>query len=297
MSENLVTLYAKQYASNIELLAQRMSVLQDTVTVGAHNGDKASPVDQVGSLEMKQVTDRFAAITPQAAPTARRWVVPTAWDCAQLVDKFDKLKMMKDPDSALVQTAALAKARKWDDLIINAFFSAAYTGAEGTATTAFTAGNVVGVAHGAAAATGLTVAKLRKAKQLAIANHYNPQFEQLYCVINSIQHDNLLAEAQVTSLDFNDKPVLVDGLVTRFLGINFKICEGLQTGTDDAAGTSRAVPVYTKGGMHLGKWDDPEPDVSQRKDLKLHPWQIYQQMIGGATRTDETKVFKIWCRE
>jgi hypothetical protein len=297
MSENLVNLYKKQFASNIDLEVQRHSVLQDTVTTDMHQGERASPVDRIGTVVMQQITGRGNPITHQHPTAVRRWVVPTAWDGSSLVDSFDRLKVMTDPQSAMVQSFALAKGRKWDDLIIEAFFAAAATGVDGNSTTNFLSGNVVSVSEGAAAAVGLTVPKLRKAKKILMAHNVNLDIEDLYCVVTAEQHDDLLAEAQVISTDFNDRPVLVDGKITQFLGIKFKHCEGLQTGTDDAAGTSRAVPVYSKFGMHLGKWNDPEPAVDQRIDLQGRPWQVYQQMMGGATRTDEKRVVRIWCRE
>src|SRR6185312_870875 len=96
--------------------------------------------------------------------------------------------------------------------------------------------------------------------------------------------DNLLAEAQVISTDFNDKPVLVEGKVTRFLGVNFIHSERLGTGTNDQAGTSTPCFVWQKEGMHLGIWNDISTNISQRHDLQSEPWQAYVYMTAGATR-------------
>ena len=109
--------------------------------------------------------------------------------------------------------------------------------------------------------------------------------------------DNLLAEVQVVSSDFNGgQPVLKEGRIQRFLGIEFIHSERLGTGTDDQSGTSTPVYVWQKEGMHLGLWNDITTDVAQRKDLQGLPWQAYVYMTAGATRLEEKRVVKVWSR-
>jgi hypothetical protein len=112
----------------------------------------------------------------------------------------------------------------------------------------------------------------------------------------------LLAEAQIVSTDFNskDKPVLQDGKISRFLGMNFVWCERVTSiciGTDDATGTSVGIPVFVKSGLYLGTWAEVETDITQRRDLKLLPWQIYLSVMIGATRLEKKKIKRIWCRQ
>jgi len=130
-------------------------------------------------------------------------------------------------------------------------------------------------------------------------NEVDLDFDPIVCLVTSIQHDNLLNEIQIVSGDFNrgEKPVLVEGKVERFLGINFKHSERLITGTDDAAGTSRAVPMWAKSGMHLGIWEDIKNSVSQRHDIQGEPFQLYSLGTFGATRVEEKKVIRVWSRE
>jgi hypothetical protein len=120
--------------------------------------------------------------------------------------------------------------------------------------------------------------------------------EELYCVVTAKQYRNLLNEIQAVSMDFTDKPVLVNGKITEFMGFKFVPCQRLTTGTDDAAGTSRQIPVYAKSGMHLGIWNDINSSVDKRPD-KSNSTQVYSKMTVGATRVEEGKVVKIWCRE
>lgn len=304
MSINLPTFYVQQYATNIQLLLQQKgSKLRDKVTSDSYIGKAASPVEQVGTVAMQPVTSRFAPMGRVDAPTDRRWVYPSDFDLPQLIDQFDKLRLLVDPASSYVQSAVYAAGRQMDDLIISAFFGDAKTGETGGTTTQFgstvttSGGRNVAVAHGAAAATGLTVAKLREAKKKLMSSFVDIDSDPICAVVTAAQHDNLLAEAQVISTDFNERPVLVDGKVTRFLGIDIIHCERLVAGTDDAAGTSRAIPVFAKSGMHLAMWNDLTTDITQRKDLQGLPWQAYVYMTAGATRLEENKVVRVWCRE
>src|SRR5205807_7195301 len=110
------------------------------------------------------------------------------------------------------------------------------------------------------------------------------------------QMDNLLAEAQVISRDFNDVPALVEGRVKRFLGIDMVRIERLLTGTDDQAGTSTKVHIWQKEGLHLGLWNDISTNISQRHDLQSEPWQAYVFLTAGATRLEEKRVVQAWAR-
>lgn len=294
MSINLPSHYVQQYATNIELLLQQKnSRLNQMVMMGNHVGEQASPVDQIGSIEMQEPAGRFAPIGRVDAAVDRRWVLPSDYDLPQLIDSFDKLRLLQDPTSSYVQNAMAAINRQYDKIILQAFFADAKTGKAGGTTTSFLAGNQVSVSLGAAAATGLNVKKLREAKRILMSHDVDVDAEQIYCAITADEHDDLLAEAQVVSTDFNDKPVLVEGKITRFLGINF-VHTQLIANYQDGSGYNR-IPVWVKSGMHLGQWGGVYTDLSQRKDLSGHPFQAYSKVTIGATRLEEKKIVEIKC--
>lgn len=297
MSINLPTHYVQQYSTNIQLLLQQKgSKLRGAVMSGSHVGKQASPVDQIGQIAANKVASRFAPMGRTDAPTDRRWVFPVDYDLPQLIDSFDKLRLLTDPASSYVTNGTYAMGRAMDDEIIDAFFADAKTGEQGATTTAFaTATQTVSVNVGGAA-SNLNVAKLRAGKKILMANEVDIDNDPIYAIITADEHDSLLNEIQVVSSDFNTKPVLVDGKVQQFLGINFIHCERLKTGTDDAAGTSTMVPMFAKSGMYLGMWNDISTDISQRKDLQGLPWQAYVYGTFGATRLEEKKVVRVWCR-
>lgn len=291
MSMNIPTHFVQQYSTNISLLLQQKgSKLRNAVTVGSHVGKQASPVDQFGTLEMQPVTSRFSPITRSDAPTDRRWVFPSDFDLAQQVDEFDKLRLLTDPSSALVQTAVNAAGRQMDRLICSAFTGTAKTGETGATSTAFTAANEVDVAVGGANSR-LNVAKLKAVKELMMAKFVDFDMEEVYVGITAADHASLLNEIQIVSTDFNSRPVLVDGKVQQFLGFNFIHCELIETAL---AGTNEVtLPVWCKSGMYMGIWNDIQNSVDRRTDLQSQPWQVYTKMTAGATRLEENKVFAI----
>lgn len=301
MSENIPGHYVRQYSTNVQLLLQTQgSKLRGAVTTGSYVGDQASPVDQIGSVNAQRVTSRFAPMGRVDAQVDRRWVFPVDYDLPQLIDSFDKLRLVTDPESSYVTNAMYAMGRAQDDEIISAFFGTAKTGVNGGTSTSFLSGNVVSVNTGGTD-SGLNVPKLRAGKKLLMSHEVDIDNDPIFCAITSTEHDLLLNEIQIISSDFNggDRPVLKDGKIDRFLGINFIHCERLETqatGTDDQSGSSLQIPMWAKSGMHLGIWNDMNASISTRHDLQGEPFQAYVKQTIGATRLEEKKIVKIWVK-
>lgn len=297
MSANIPSWYVSQFSTNIQLLLQQKGArLRNACMSGTHVGKQASPVDQIGAVAAQKVIGRFNAMARIDAALDRRWVFPVDYDLPQLIDSFDKLRILTDPSSQYVVNATYAMGRAMDSEIISAANGTAKTGVDGSTSVARLAANDVLVGEGAASAVNMNVAKLRKAKRLLMAANVDLDSDPLYCPINAAAHDALLQEAQIIDMDFGNQPVLVEGKISRFLGINFIHTELVITGTDDLSSTSTAIPVWAKSGLYLGFWDDIKTDISQRKDLQGLPYQAYAYGTFGATRLEEKKNVQIWAR-
>jgi|SRR6185312_1727098 len=295
VNTQIPTWYVNQYSTNLELLLQQKgSRLRSAVMESHHVGAAASPVDQLAPVTAQPVTDRYGKIVPIDPGTNRRWVYPTPYDSTLMIDQFDKLQMLIDPTSSFVQSETFAHGRAMDAAILAGAFGSNNTGNNGGTAVTFPNSQVVGVQQGAASSTNLTVAKLIAAMEILEANEVDLDNDPVYCAINAANHASLKQEIQVTSKDFNDEAVLVEGKLRRFLGIDFIHTELLTTGTDDQSGTSTQVLLWAKSGLHLGIWNDIQADISQRKDLRGLPYQAYSLSMFGATRTQEGKVVKIW---
>jgi hypothetical protein len=296
MSDNLLQLYTTQFTANLQLLLQqKQSLVSPWIMRGPHVGKMASPVNQVGVVQMKAPSGRFSPLNRQDPDMVRRWVLPIDKEASILIDNFDKLKTIVDPQSAEVQAMASAAAREMDDRVLAAFFADAYIGVDESALTteSFDTTNFrVSQSFGASGNTGLTIAKMIEARRMLRHAHNDLESDTLTMIIGSKQESDLMNQAQVVSSDFNPQPVLVDGRLTRFLGINIVVSERVPW-----ASNVRSVPMFVRSGMHLGVWTDIEIDISQRKDLSSLPWQIYGKMSVGATRLEQGKVIEIQCAD
>lgn len=295
MSENLPNLFTTQYSSRLELKLQQMgSKLRGRVEEGFHVGKLASPVQQMDAISAKQPAGRFAPLNRTDATFTRRWVSPTDRDINQLIDTFDELRTIIDPKSKYVENAANAVARAWDDCIIATVTANAQIGTDiaGLTTESFAGTYQIASSFGASGAIGMTVAKLIELKRLMRHYHATDNDEQVVVVMGSQQESDLLNQVQVVSTEFNDKPVLQDGKVTRFLGMELLYSERLAV-----ASNVRTAFAFVKSGLYLGIWKDLASRASIRTDLSSQPWQLYTDASFGATRTQPGKVWTIACAD
>lgn len=293
MSENLPNHYTISFSANISLKLQQMgSMLRGAVTESPYEGKAASPVNQYAQVNMNRVSSRFAPMQRVDAVAERRWVTPSDFDLPQMIDRFDKLKTLLDPESSYVQNAVFAAGREIDIAILQATTANAQTGEQGAGSTAFNASNTVTVS------IGETNSRLNVPKLLALKEKMRSQFvdfdrDEVYIPLTAKDESSMLSQIQIVSKDFNasEKPVLQEGKIKSFLGFQFIYCE--QTEATMAATNKVNVPVWAKSGMHLGIWNDITSDISRRNDLQGLPWQAYVYLSCGATRLEENKVYVV----
>lgn len=288
MSDQITTAFVQDYKSTVQgLLQQNDSRFRMAVSEDSYTGKAGKAVEQVGAVTAQKRTSRHADTPLIETPHDARWVYPVDYEWADLIDNQDKLRMIIDPTSPYAINGMKSMRRAFDDEIIDAFFGTAKTGDDGDTSTTFPAAQQV-----TSGSTGLTVAKLRAAKKLLMAAEVDLDSDPIYCAISAEQHDDLLGEVQTTNKDYTDRPVLVDGKITRFMGFDFIHSERLPTN----GSSERRVPVWAKSGMHVGVWEDMMARVSERDD-KSYSVQVYLAQTIGATRLEEGKVVEIPCAE
>ena len=289
MSDQVNTAFVQQYTTNVGLLLQqRGSRLRDAVTVGSYTGKAAKAVEQIGSVTAQKRTTRHGDTPLISTPHDARWVFPIDYEWADMIDDQDKLRMLIDPTSPYAVNGAYALGRAMDSDIIAAALGTSKTGENGTTDTAFDTANQQ-IAVGAA---GLTVAKLREAKKILLANEVDVEMDPLYIAVTAKQLDDLLGTTEVTSADYNTVKALVQGSVDSFMGFKFIHTELL--GVDGSS--NRRIIAWAKSGMHCGIWNDINGRISERAD-KSYANQVYVKGTFGSTRTEEGKVVEILCSE
>jgi len=283
MSSQITTAFVQQYSANIQMLSQQMgSLLRDKVRQESVVGKNAF-FDQVGSVTAQLKTSRHSD-TPQIdTPHSRRRVSLADYEYADLIDQQDKVRLLIDPTSSYAQAAAFAMGRAMDDVIIAAATGTAFTGETGatseSAQTAIAAGG-----------TGLTIAKLRTAKQKFDLASVDPSIPR-HIVVGPEQITNLLGTTEVTSSDFNTVKALANGEVNSFLGFNFTVSNRLAK-----SGNDRTCIAFAQDGITLGIGKDVNARIDERAD-KSYATQVYYCMSIGATRMEQAKVLGIVCQE
>lgn len=317
MSFNVSTAFVQQYSTNVQMLLQQQgSRLRNTVQNMKFQGKAASMAEQFGQVSPVRNQSRHSDTPLISTPQDKRWVYPNDYDWADLIDSQDKLRMLIDPTSNYAMAGAWAMGRAMDDEIISGLLNSNNTGENGTSATgtlyAYNSNSQsVAATTGASAATGLNIAKLRLAKRKLLEAEVDVDNDQLFVAITARQHDDLLNEAQAISLDYNTKPVLVDGKITQFMGFNFVHSEripgganfntainpAIATGSSDGtytAGTRYMLPCWAKSGMALGVWNDIQTSIDRRAD-KRNSYQVYVTGTFGAARMEEKKCVIINC--
>ena len=197
--------------------------------------------------------------------------------------------MIVDPTSSYAQAQAFAIGRAMDDVIISAATGTAYTGETGTTSvtlSGYNSGSQV-IAAGAAA---MTLAKLREAKFILDNADVDPSIPRVL-VVSPKQIQDLLADSNVTSSDFNTVKALVQGEVNQFMGFTFVTSTRL-----GLSGSTRSCFAYAVDGILLAVAKDLTVRIDERPD-KSYATQVYACMSIGATRMEETKVVQIDCVE
>ena len=291
MSDQITVARAIEFNARVNfLLQQKGSKFRKAVREGTHAGSKtASVVDQVGTVEMLEKMGRHAELPTVSVPITRRWVTPTPFAMRDFIDRTDTLRMLWDPKSSYAETFAMAAGRKMDNVINAAFLATAATGESGTGTEAFSA--TYQIAHGS---VGVTVAKLRLGRQLFQEAEVDLENEELYCAISPQGENNLLAETQVNSRDYNEtrdgKPILIDGRLNKFLGYTFIVTNRLTK-----VSTTRSNILWVKSGMYLGMWDEVKTPIDWMPAMQA--WQVAATADFGATRIEQGRVIELQATE
>lgn len=287
--------YSQQYASAVELLAQQLTPrVASLFTPMTATGKSATVVNQIGAFEADERTGMYEPIVFGEPTHTRPWVYPRHFDKAIPFDSIEAMQMNANPSSEYVQGVVAALNRKDDDEAIRAFFADRLMGESAGTTDSFSSSFQVGVSIGGGT-SGLNVEKVQSALEILRTVELE-DMEQLHCIISPKQERNLMNEIEVTSSDFTAKRIIDSGTMagSGFMKVNWVISNRLLTDSN----SYRRVPFFTSKGMTFCRWDGgPKTDVSQRKDLRGHPWQVYGQVHSGAVRRDANRVVEIKCYE
>lgn len=306
MSVQVETAFVKQFNATVDLLLQQGgSKLRGAVTEETMNGEEQF-FEQIGSVAAQEVTTRHGDSPLVSTPHDRRRITLRFFDTGDLIDGFDKVRMLIDPTSPYTRNIVNALGRAIDDVLMGAgtsgeapityptdggttngvFFGTAFTGKAGATSVTFPAAQRVAVNFGGTN-VGLTIAKMIDARRIKKLAQVDLDSEQPYMAVSSKGEADLLNSTQVTSSDFQNVKALVGGDVESLLGYTIKRTERLPQD-----GTSWIYPAWVKSGVKLGIAKEIQTEVAQRPD-KRFSWYVYACMGMGGVRMEEGKVVGI----
>lgn len=302
---NLTTIpdhYTIQFDTNFQmLLAQMDARLKEKVKLVSANG-AAVRFNQFGTTSMTAVTAKNAATPNVDITMPSRWAYPVPIETSSIFSEFDAtfLGSVVLPTSETMQAQVAAYNRAADATIIASLTGTAtrtvpnvsnvFTANNATESVAYDTANqqiaVNYVASGTAANSGLTIAKLRKAKQKLDAAE--APVEDRILIVSAKEISDLLGTTEVTSNLFNSVQALVDGSVEHFLG--FKVVRSellpLASGVRNVVAYVKNAAVLVDGGKK--SYMDIRPDIS-------HALQIRSTAVLGGVRLLDNGVVSILC--
>lgn len=248
--------------------------------------------------EMSQVNARHATTTVSSMLESRRVGHLISYIRTYMIDDEDKLRQLVDPTSPYMTDMVGEFNRTLDGVIIKQLLENALTGETGSGTQALGSGQVI--AHNS---TGLTLDKLKNARQIFSSADVYSDDEEFYLAVNSKGMEDLMTDAGVTSIDnVNFKTNESGRIETRLAGfklieINGPLNSYAGTGSGGlAASTNRPAIAFTKSALKLGIGQDLMLTAREMPSHNLNTG-LFLKGTFGAVRTEEVKVVDIRFQE
>jgi hypothetical protein len=291
------TFYPVEFQKNFDHALQQMDARLASAVTRADFTGKKKWFNLANDRSFSRITTRKGDTPDGEFDASKYWLTQNPWELATVFDEWDEhfLGSIVLPTSDTVTSHAYALNRTQDDVIIAAMDATRYIGEDGTDADAFPGGQSIAAtyAESGSASSGLTIAKLRRAKYLMDVAEV-PASDR-YLVYGAQQVNDLLRTTELTSADFNTVKALVDGQPGSFLGFKFIDSQRLPVGTVSGTADVRSCFAFHKSAIKFSL-----QGVSTKMDplpTRRHALQIRSVAMMGAVRSENEKVVRIYCDE
>lgn len=236
-----------------------------------------------------EVTGRHEPTVVSEQTHSRRQVNMKDFKKTLLLDEFDDLQVLIDPEREYADAVVKAMMRQFDKQIIEAATATVTTGRTGGSTVTFAADGGQTVT----ASSGLTYEKLLEVKENFIKNDVGVDMdEKIYLLISEKQHTDLMKEAELTSGDFMRDYFIEQGYITRALGMEIVMFGSGNNAALPISGSVRQCLAFSNRGVCAAINKDIGVKVNERPDLN-NAMQIQATFYMNALRTEGELVQKI----
>jgi len=295
MGDQITTYYETEYSKNWEMLAQQTdSRLGAAVTPTTITG-KRRKFNQLDVGSMTEVTTRKGDTPDGDSTGVAYWLYRRKFERVIVFDEDDEMQLgtISLPDSDEVASMTAASNRTKDDVVIQSFDATRYIGENGTTSDTFLSAMSIAVdyvASGSTANSGLTLAKIARAKKLL--DEQEVEDGERYFVHSAQQLQDMLLIDKMTSEDYASVKALVQGEMKMFLGFKFVRSERLTRNTSTDVRTCfawhKSAIKFADGGRNV------HMDVLPSR---RHCKQIRGVYRCGSVRTQNEKVVRIYTDE
>lgn len=291
---NITAAFVQQFHDSFEIASQQKdSRFQATITDRGRITGASFTINDMGTIEMQEVTSRFADTVWTLPEAGTRNALMADYTLHVPIEKRDLPKLIAQPQGPYMQLTVAANNRKKDDVIYRALLDPVLRKTENNgAYTPVALPNTQKILQGG---TGMTKAKLIQAKAMFRRNECDEQNgEELYIAYDADMLTQILTDTTLTNADFMAVKMLQEGAVAgKWLGFNWVAYEKLDltpaAGVDPAFKTTAA---WCKTAVHMGTGQQFGTDIGPRRD-KNNTIQISVDASYGAGRANESKVVSI----
>lgn len=262
--------------AQIEFDAQCKAAYQSAGKLQKHVRVKSNVIG--GTVEFRRSSRGVATprvpqtdVVPMGTSYAKPQATMADWNAAEYTDQLDQMLTNVEERAVLVNNVANAVARRVDQIIIDALDAANAS------------------ANIAAAATGLTFAKLLRAGALMDARAVPAGQRKL--AISARGKEDLLSDTKFTSRDFVNSYYIETGRLPQILGFDIEVIDDRDEGGLSLVSTTRKNYAWDMQALGLGIAYEGGVKVDWIPDKTS--WLVNQLFKGGAVAIDPLGIIEI----
>jgi hypothetical protein len=290
MAAQVETAQVIQFSSAVHVASQQMKARFAPLFEVKQMAGKVYAYDGVGSIEAQELNGRFNRVNFSDLQITRRKIGRRRFSLTLPFDEDDASKVLINQEREFSQACAMAMARVYDRIGIEAAGATVYTGEEmDTAVTFATDGGQTVTATG-----GLTYDHLLTIIQNFIdAEVGNDMLEDFIFCISGDEHTALMKEIELTSGDYNRQMNVEKGSITEAVGMKLIKFAGNAVNPilSVASGVRTCLAMSTRG-LCYAMPKQFEIKVQDRTDL-VQTKQVQVNWTLGAVRTEGVLVQKV----
>lgn len=284
MAITISNAFIEQYKSNVIQLAQQTySKIRPYVTEEAGTGEAFNHERLAATSAVEKTTRRLDTVYVDDT-WDRRVTTPRTFTHTMTIEHEDKVKMLADPQSAYAENQAMAMARQYDDLIIEAATGNALDG-DGTPV-AFPAGQLVG--DGTAP---ISFDMITEVQELFMSNEIDMDVPKVM-IVGPTQVRKLLQLTEMTSADFSRREALINlsanGIVPNWMGFTWIMSNRLLV---PSAGQLSCL-AFTKKALSLVVNQDIMARIGENP-AKSYMIQVFSQFTAGCSRIIDEEIVHV----